>query len=107
MQSALEYAKRNLDTPLTVRRLAEAAHLSPRQFSRAFSAETGQSPAKAVENVRIASVAGDLRFSELTIARLLGHSPRGVTQGYVHLDTALVVGCGRGVCENRPNARRC
>jgi transcriptional regulator GlxA family with amidase domain len=27
--------------------------LSPRQFSRAFRAETGQSPAKAVENLRI------------------------------------------------------
>ena len=38
-----------------------------------------------------ASVAGDLGFSELTIAGLLGHSARGVTQGYIHLDTALVV----------------
>jgi transcriptional regulator GlxA family with amidase domain len=33
--------------------LAEAAHLTPRQFSRAFRAETGQSPAKAVENLRV------------------------------------------------------
>jgi transcriptional regulator GlxA family with amidase domain len=49
IQSALAYAKRNLDTSLTVGQLAEAAHLSPRQFSRAFRAETGQSPAKAVE----------------------------------------------------------
>jgi transcriptional regulator GlxA family with amidase domain len=53
IQSALAYAKRNLDTPLTVGRLAEAAHLSPRQFSRAFRAETGQSPAKAIENLRV------------------------------------------------------
>jgi transcriptional regulator GlxA family with amidase domain len=53
IQSALAYAKRNLDTPLTVPQLAEAAHLSPRQFSRAFRAETGQSPAKAVENLRV------------------------------------------------------
>src|SRR5258705_9842310 len=53
IQSALAYAKRNLDKPLTVRQLAEAAHLSPRQFSRAFHAETGQSPAKAVENLRV------------------------------------------------------
>jgi transcriptional regulator GlxA family with amidase domain len=53
IQSALAYAKRNLDTPLTVGQLAEAAHLSPRQFSRAFRAETGQSPAKAVENLRL------------------------------------------------------
>jgi transcriptional regulator GlxA family with amidase domain len=53
IQSALAYAKRNLDTPLTVGQLAEAAHLSPRQFSRAFRAETGQSPARAVENLRV------------------------------------------------------
>jgi transcriptional regulator GlxA family with amidase domain len=49
----LAYAKRNLDKPLTVSKLAEAAHLSPRQFSRSFRAETGQSPAKAVENLRL------------------------------------------------------
>ena len=51
IQNALAHAKRNLDTPLTVVQLAEAAHVSPRQFSRAFRAETGQSPAKAVENL--------------------------------------------------------
>ena len=53
VQKALDYAKQNLHTPLTVSQLAEAAHLSPRQFSRAFHAETGQSPAKAVENLRV------------------------------------------------------
>ena len=53
IQSALAYAKRNLDKPLTVTQLAKAAHLSLRQFSRAFRAETGQSPAKAVENLRV------------------------------------------------------
>jgi len=53
IQSALAYAKKNLHTELTVRQLAEAAHLSPRQFSRAFRAETGKSPAKAVENLRV------------------------------------------------------
>lgn len=34
------------------------------------------------------SVAGDLGFSELTIAALLGHRARGVTQGYIHIDEA-------------------
>jgi transcriptional regulator GlxA family with amidase domain len=53
IQTALAYAKRNLDKPLSVEQLAEAAHLSPRQFSRAFRAETGQSPAKAVEALRL------------------------------------------------------
>ncbi len=53
IQRALAYAKRNLHTPLTVGQLANAANLSPRQFSRAFHAETGQSPARAVENLRV------------------------------------------------------
>ncbi|MCJ8354206.1 tyrosine-type recombinase/integrase [Novacetimonas hansenii] len=42
-----------------------------------------------------ASVAGDLGFSELTIAGLLGHAARGVTQNYIHLDAALVVAAER------------
>ena len=38
-----------------------------------------------------ASVAGDLGVSELTIAALLGHSARGVTQRYIHIDEALMM----------------
>ncbi len=53
IQNALSYAKRNLHTALSVPELADAARLSPRQFSRAFHAETGQSPAKAIENLRV------------------------------------------------------
>ena len=30
------------------------------------------------------SIAGDMGYSELTIAALLGHGKRGVTQGYIH-----------------------
>ena len=49
-QGAEAKRRRNLrerfHRPLTVEELAEAAHLSPRQFSRVFHAETGQSPAK-------------------------------------------------------------
>jgi transcriptional regulator GlxA family with amidase domain len=53
IQTTLAYAKENLNKELSVEQLAEVAHLSPRQFSRAFHAETGQSPAKAVENLRV------------------------------------------------------
>ena len=53
IQSALEYARQNLSRSLTVEELAEAVHLSPRQFSRVFTLETGQSPAKAVERLRL------------------------------------------------------
>jgi transcriptional regulator GlxA family with amidase domain len=53
IQQSLEYAKRNLRKSLSVAELAEVAHLSARQFSRAFRAETGQSPAKAIESLRV------------------------------------------------------
>lgn len=55
IQTALAYAKQNLQSELSVEELAEAAHLSPRQFSRVFHAETGQSPAKAIERLRVES----------------------------------------------------
>ncbi|WP_321847471.1 GlxA family transcriptional regulator [Burkholderia diffusa] len=53
IQNALNYARRNLGRALTVEELAEAVHLSPRQFSRVFTLETGQSPAKAIERLRL------------------------------------------------------
>jgi transcriptional regulator GlxA family with amidase domain len=53
IQDALSYARRNLRKALSVEELADVAHLSPRQFSRAFHGETGQSPAKAVESLRV------------------------------------------------------
>ncbi|MFE1598790.1 GlxA family transcriptional regulator [Methylobacterium sp. ID0610] len=53
IQAALSFARQNLRRPLSVEELAAAAALSPRQFSRAFRAETGQSPARAVEQLRV------------------------------------------------------
>ena len=53
IQSALQFARRNLGKSLSVEELANAACLSPRQFSRVFRAETGLSPAKAIENLRL------------------------------------------------------
>jgi transcriptional regulator GlxA family with amidase domain len=53
IQTVFDYAGRNLKRPLSVDELATAAALSPRQFSRVFRAETGQSPARAVERLRV------------------------------------------------------
>ncbi|RKP46120.1 GlxA family transcriptional regulator [Pararobbsia silviterrae] len=53
IQNALNYAQQNLRGSLTVDALAEAVNMSPRQFSRVFTEETGQSPAKAIENLRL------------------------------------------------------
>jgi transcriptional regulator GlxA family with amidase domain len=53
VQAVLQYARRNLSGNLSVERLSAVACLSPRQFSRLFRLETGVSPAKAVENLRL------------------------------------------------------
>lgn len=53
IQSVLAYVRQNLRNALSIEELAAIAGLSPRQFSRTFRAETGQSPAKAVEQLRL------------------------------------------------------
>jgi transcriptional regulator GlxA family with amidase domain len=53
IQDALTYAKEHLKHPLSVGELAGVANLSSRQFSRAFRAETGQSPARGIEKLRV------------------------------------------------------
>lgn len=53
IQGVLTYARQNLRSSLSVEELASVAHLSPRQFNRVFAAETGKSPAKAVEQLRV------------------------------------------------------
>ncbi|AOJ27857.1 MULTISPECIES: GlxA family transcriptional regulator [Burkholderia] len=50
---ALNFAREHLAEALPVERLAEAARLSLRQFGRAFRRETGETPAKAVERLRV------------------------------------------------------
>jgi transcriptional regulator GlxA family with amidase domain len=79
IQTALAFARRNLHTDLTIEKLAEAAHLSPRQFTRAFVAETGESPAKAVEKLRLEAarlLLEDSRHPIETIARQTGFADR-------------------------------
>ncbi|MUV15246.1 GlxA family transcriptional regulator [Noviluteimonas gilva] len=67
IQGALAYARQHLRSALTVEELAEAAHLSPRQFSRAFRSETGQSPAKAVEQLRVEAARMMVEQSRITM----------------------------------------
>ena len=53
IQAALAYARTHLRKRLSVSVLADVANLGARQFSRAFRAETGQSPARAIEKLRV------------------------------------------------------
>jgi transcriptional regulator GlxA family with amidase domain len=79
IQSVMVYAREHLRTDLSVERLAEVANLSPRQFSRAFRAETGQSPAKAIENLRVEAarlMMEEGRFPIDVVARETGFGDR-------------------------------
>lgn len=95
IQSALAFAKKNLSSSISVEQLASVANLSTRHFSRAFQSETGLSPAKAIEKLRIEAariMIEDGRHSIETVAketgfydrermrrafvRTLGHSPQ-------------------------------
>jgi len=49
----MDWMRAHLAEPLTVERLADQAAMSPRNFARAFAAETGATPAKAVERLRL------------------------------------------------------
>ncbi len=79
VQMALNYAKENLSSDLSVETLAEAARLSARQFSRVFREETGQSPAKAIERLRVEAARMMMETSRLSIeviARETGFNDR-------------------------------
>ena len=49
----LAWARENLAEALSVEQLADRAAMSPRNFARLFTAETGVTPAKAVERLRV------------------------------------------------------
>ena len=97
VQKALQFARSNLAMPLTVENLAKSARLSPRQFSRVFRIETGISPAKAIENLRLEAARllleqgrlpveeianktgfGDRERMRRSFVRVFGQSPQSV-----------------------------
>jgi transcriptional regulator GlxA family with amidase domain len=105
VRRALTHAKENLRNPLTVDELAEAASLSPSQFSRVFREETGESPAKAVERLRLEAakamleegrhamdvVARDTGFDDRdrmrrAFLRHFGHPPQSLRRSLRYID---------------------
>ena len=79
IQKVMTYARGNLENALSVEELAGIANLSPRQFSRTFQAETGQSPARAIEHLRLESARMLLETSARSIdeiARQTGFGER-------------------------------
>ncbi len=66
----LTWAREHLDTPLTVEHLAERAGMSSRHFTRAFIAETGTTPSKAVERLRVEVARQQVQSSGEAIERV-------------------------------------
>lgn len=59
-EGLLDHIRSNLQAPLDVDTLARIACMSPRNFSRCFTAETGVTPARAVERLRVEAAAAAL-----------------------------------------------
>lgn len=97
IRAALAFARSHLHEELSVERLADAAHLSGRQFARLFLKETGETPARAVERMRaevarprvedgheaIETVARDVGFLDVermrrTFVKLYGQGPQAM-----------------------------
>jgi transcriptional regulator GlxA family with amidase domain len=66
----LTWAREHLDAPLTVEDMAEQAGMSSRHFARAFIAETGTTPSKAVERLRIEVARQRVQSSNEAIERV-------------------------------------
>ena len=73
----LDYIRSNLGKSLMVNDLADQAGMSPRNFSRLFTAEVGTTPARAVERLRVEAASAILEsgsYSVQTVARQCGFS---------------------------------
>jgi transcriptional regulator GlxA family with amidase domain len=66
----LAWAREHLDAPLTVEDMAEQAGMSSRHFTRVFIAETGTTPSKAVERLRIEVARQRVQSSSEAIERV-------------------------------------
>jgi len=66
----LTWAREHLDSRLTVEDLAERAGMSARHFTRAFIAETGATPSKAIERLRIEVARARVQSSSEAIERV-------------------------------------
>lgn len=91
----VDWVRANLGAPLTVETLADRAAMSPRNFARAFARDTGMTPAKAIERLRVEAAQEAIEAGEGSLDRIaarvglgdpgrmrrsfhrtLGHSPR-------------------------------
>lgn len=66
----VDWMRAHIAEPMTVERLADRAAMSPRNFARAFTAETGTTPAKAVERLRLEIARAAVETSHAPLERI-------------------------------------
>ena len=103
IKDVLIFAREHLGERLSVGRLAAVACISPRQFARLFLAETGETPARAIERLRVEAatprvqnsiepierVAADVGFGDLermrgAFLRIYGLPPQALRRASRH-----------------------
>ena len=86
IERVLAYIADNPEGDLSVEALADVARMSPRNFTRIFTTETGQTPGKFVEMSRVEAARSHLEQSKLPvseIARLCGYrTPDGMRAAF-------------------------
>ena len=70
ISTALTYARDHITETLTLEQLADAAGMSRRQFSRAFRAQTGATPARMVERLRADLARGRIETTAESVERV-------------------------------------
>ena len=73
LESILEWVEEHAEADLSVPALAARCAMSERTFSRRFTAETGMTPARFVEQIRMGRARRLLEESDLQLERLAGH----------------------------------
>lgn len=95
----LDYIRTHLQENLSVETLAARACMSPRHFARAFTAETGTTPARAVERLRIEAASNALEAGGTvqTVAKTCGFpNPETMRRAFVRVRGVRPSGVRRG-----------
>ncbi|MFI4868544.1 MAG: GlxA family transcriptional regulator [Steroidobacterales bacterium] len=104
--SLLDHVRGNLGQRLSVTDLAKFSCMSPRNFSRAFRAEIGVAPAKAVERLRVDTARAALQSGAQSIQRVaqscgFGEAER-MRRSFMRILGALPSALKRGKSRLRP-----
>jgi transcriptional regulator GlxA family with amidase domain len=103
----LTWAREHLEQKLTVEDLADRAGMSARHFTRAFIAETGTTPSKAIERLRVEAARSRVQSSHEAIERVAEatgfRDPERMRRAFIRAFGQPPQSLRRAARENRPS----